>query len=281
MKIIYKTSKCIKNVDAFIFGLKGFSTFENEIDLEDLENYFGSEIFLSLDKNMFNEDLKPLEEVLKKIDVFDIKGILFYDLAVIELAHKLNIKTPLIWNQNFLATNYKTVNFYENDGIKGVVLPPIITIDEMIEIKKNTNLEIIVPVFGYQMIALSKRHLVSNYFDFIEEENNKDINYMIERDDGYPITEIKEGSKIYSKDILNVIKYINKLKEVDIDYIILDDYLIENVVFEKVSKLYEKSVKYDLTDEELNSFQNEISKLIPNSSLHFFNKKTTYKVKMK
>ena len=48
-------------------------------------NYPNKKVFLSLDKNMFNEDLKLLEEILSKIDNYNIKGILFYDLSVLSI----------------------------------------------------------------------------------------------------------------------------------------------------------------------------------------------------
>ena len=283
MKIIYKTNKKIENANAFLFGLKGFSTLDNEICLDELDKFSDKEVFLSIDKNIFNKDLEPLEKVLKDIDNYNLKGILFYDLSILSLAKKHLIKTPLIWNQNFLTVNYKTCNFYEKEGIKGVVVPPVITLEEIVEIKENVNrnTSIIVPCFGYQMIAFSKRYLVSNYFKYIKEESDEDINYMIEREESYPISEIKEGTKIYSKDVLNVIKYVNILKRKGIDYIILDDFLIEDDVFKKISDLFEDAVNNNLSDKVLSDYESLIKAFIPNTSEHFFNKKTIYKVKRK
>ena len=281
MEIIYKVNKKFKNADAFLFGLKGFSTLEEEIALEDLESFSDKKIFLALDKNMFNSDLKSLEEVLFSIDNYNVSGILFYDLSVLSIAKRLNIKTPLIWNQNYLVTNYKTCNFYEKEGVKGAIIPSIITVSEIKEICEKTDFDIYVPVFGYQMMALSKRKLISNYFEYISEKNHINSHYMIEKDDKYPITENNIGSKIYTKDILNGIKYINILKESGVKYIILDNYMIEDSIFEKVSKYYERAVKEDLSDDELFSLEKEINELIPNSSTLFFDKKTVFKVKTK
>ena len=58
-------------------------------------------IFVSIDKNIFNEDIEPLKKILKELDNIDIEGILFYDIALLSLKKELNLKTPLIWNQNF------------------------------------------------------------------------------------------------------------------------------------------------------------------------------------
>lgn len=281
MKIIYKTNKEFKNADAFLFGLKGLSTLEEEITLEELASFSNKEIFLAIDKNMFNSDLVYLEEVLLKIDNYNISGIMFYDLSVLSISKRLGVKTPLIWNQNYLVTNYKTCNFYEKEGVKGAFVPSIITISEIVEICKNTKFDIFVPMFGYQMMALSKRSLVSNYFEYIDEENNKDINYMIEGDDKYPIVENSVGSKIFAKDILNGIRYINILKKCDVKYIVLDSFMISDDIFEKVSGYFERAVNEDLSDDELIKFEEEIKSILPNSSTLFFDKKTVFKVKRK
>ncbi len=131
------------------------------------------------------------------------------------------------------------------------------------------------------MMAFSKRKLVSNYFEYINEKNINSINYMIENDDKYPIIENDIGSKIYTKDILNGIKYINALKESGVKYIILDNYMISDALFKEISKYYERAVKEDLSDNDLLIFEKEINELIPNSSTLFFDKKTVFKVKMK
>lgn len=279
MEIVYRTNRKTENANAFLFGLKGFSTYENLIVLDELKDYEDKKVFLSLDKNMFNKDLDFLEEVLSRIDNYNISGILFYDLAVLSLSKKLGVKTPLIWSGDYLVTNYKTCLFYKEDGVSGAVIPPIITKDEIIEINEKTGLDLFVPVFGYQVMALSKRNLISNYFDYIDEENDKKINYMIEKEDYFPTKENEEGTKIYTKDVLCAIRYINDLKKNNIKYLILDDFLLDENVFDKIYPLFERAVNEELTDEELISLEEEIKEIIPNTSMMFFDKKTVYKVK--
>lgn len=280
MKIIYKNNN-YKGATTLLFGLKNLSILENTITPENLKNYQKKEIYLSIDKNLFNEDIPLLEKTLKQIDNYNIKGILFYDLAVLNLAKKLNIKTPLIWNQNFLVTNYKTINYYNKDNIKGAVISSEITIEEIKEIAKNTNLELFVNIFGYQLMAVSKRCLISNYFKHINQNNNTDINYMIEKNNKYPVIENDTCTKFYTKEVLNGIKYINILKEIGIKYIILEDILLDKEIFNKVANIYEKAINNEITEKELLTKEEEINKLIPNTSTLFLDKKTIYKVKRK
>ena len=281
MEIIYKTNKKYKNAKAFLFGLKGFSTLEEEITLEELSSFSNKKIFLAIDKNMFNGDLNDLEKVLSSIDDYNISGVLFYDLSVLSIGKRLGVKTPLIWNQNYLVTNYKTCNFYEKEGVKGALIASLITHDEIVNICNNTKFDIFVNGFGYQMMALSKRKLISNYFEYINESNDKDIHYMTEKDDKYPTMESSIGTKMYTKDVLNSIRYINEFKKAGVKYIILDSFMIDDDTFSKVSKIYERAVYSDVSDEELISMEEEIKKLISNSSTMFLDKKTVFKVKRK
>ena len=100
-------------------------------------------------------------------------------------------------------------------------------------------------------MAISKRNLITNYFKYLKLENDKQTNYIIEKNNKYPVIEEKIGTKFYTKDILNGIRYINKLKQANIKYLILDDNLIDQKVFEEVASIYEESIANNLTDEQL------------------------------
>jgi len=260
-----------------LFGLKDLSINKPTLSLEELKNIKDKNIFISIDKNIFNSDLPYLEKALKLIENLNLKGIFFYDLAVLSLSKRLNLKTKLIWNQDFLVTNYKTCNFYQKEGVKGAVLSPLLP-EEIEEIRNNTNLELYVNIFGHQLMAVSKRHLLTSYFNYINKENNQNIKFMKEKTGTYPVIEEFYGTKFLTKDILNGIRYLNKLKEIKIDYVILDSILIENDTFSKMLEYYKEAIYKDVTEERLLEMEQEINKIIP-TSLEFFAKKTIYKVK--
>lgn len=260
-----------------LFGLKDLSINKPTLSLEELKNIKDKNIFISIDKNIFNSDLPYLEKALKLIENLNLKGIFFYDLAVLSLSKRLNLKTKLIWNQDFLVTNYKTCNFYQKEGVKGAVLSPLLP-EEIEEIRNNTNLELYVNIFGHQLMAVSKRHLLTSYFNYINKENNQNIKFMKEKTGTYPVIEEFYGTKFLTKDILNGIRYLNKLKEIKIDYVILDSILIEKDTFSKILEYYKEAIYNDVTEERLLEMEQEINKIIP-TSLEFFAKKTIYKVK--
>lgn len=279
MKILVKPTttnlrKYKKNADAFLFGIERLSSYQTKIiTVEELtkivNKYKEYEIFVGIDKNLFNKDLPHLEETLKQLDKINIKGIFFYDLAVLYMVKKLKLKTPLIWNQNFLTTNYKTCEFYEKQKISGVNISAELTTDEIIEIKNKTKLTTFVNIFGYQLMAFSNRKLITNYFKHIKEKNNKKHNYMIEKNKSYLIEENTSGTMILSDYILNGYNELEKLK--DIDYIVFNSYMIKENKFIKILKIFKDKIN--------NNIDNNVDKIIKNTSDGFFNKKTIYKVK--
>ncbi len=274
MKIIVK-NKSIKNADAFLFGIKDLSHENNALSIKELSNLKLDNVFVSIDKNIFNDDLPLLEKTLTELNKLPIKGIFFYDVAVLSISKRLNLTTPLIWNQNFLTTNYSTCNYYKEEGVKGTLLSSEITKDEIIEIANNTDMDLYLNIFGYQLMAISKRKLVSSYFDFINKkiqsknitikENN--INYFVEESD--------LGTKFYSPKILNGIKYLKDFEESGIKYIILDDELIEETKFVEVVNIYKKALD---KKEDLNLLERDINSIL-DTSTSFLDQKTIYKVK--
>lgn len=276
MEIILRSNKQ-RDAYASLFGIKHLSIDRNLITLEELKEKNYENIFITLDKNMFNSDLFFLEKTLKELDKLNIRGVLFYDLAVLSITKRLDLDLNLIWAGDFLTTNYKTCNYYFKEGVKGVLISNVLTCDEICEISKQVELDTYVNIFGKEMMAISKRRLISNYFEYINEKDQKEKHNMIEKDKSYRITEASYGTKIYSDYVLNGIVYLDRLKQAGVKYIILDDFDIESSIFEKVLNIFNSAIK-DCKNLELK--EKEIDKLIE-TKRGFFDKKTIYKVKKK
>ena len=106
------------NCDGVIIGIKGLSiNMPIYFELEDLKN-INQEIFVCLNKNMHNKDINLLKDTLIKLNDYNIKGVIFYDLAIPNLAKKLNLNYDLVWSQEHMTNNYYTINFWYEQGIK-------------------------------------------------------------------------------------------------------------------------------------------------------------------
>jgi len=266
-KIIVKPNSFedIKNlieldIDGIILPLKDLSVGTSFfVSLEDIINLKTTkEKIVLINKIMHNKDLDLLRDVLLKLNKSDVKKIIFYDLSVYTLSKELNIiNVELVIGQDHLNRSINSNNFYNELGINYSYISSDITIDEIKEIKENTNMKLFYTVYGRLPLFCSRRYLVSNYFDYINKEK-KDTNYYIKNnEDKLYISEEDNATLIYS-DIVNLINYIDELGF--IDYLVLD--------FNNIKEY--KEIIYN--------FKNKI-KDGKEYYLGFYNTKTIYKVK--
>ena len=226
----------IDYIDAYLVPLKDLSiNYVNTFSLKEIETItkFDKEVFVVINKNIHNNELSLLEQTLKEVDKLKVNGIVFYDIAIVNIKNKLNLQTPLVWNQEHLSTNYGTVNYWYQKGIEYTYLSSELTKREIDEIKNNTEAKLFVNVFGYIPMFTSRRHLVKNYLDTF---NLKSKNQNTIRKEGkiYPISDTNLGTTVYSDYILNAVD----TDFGNIDYLVFNSNLIDENDFQNVLKDY-------------------------------------------
>lgn len=252
-----------KKIDGVILSIKGLSvndSFFVDTSILDEIDFNNKEIFISLNKLMHNNDLEQLRMVLNTLKGRNVK-ILFYDMAVYNIAKELDMVDKLVICQDHLNASILSNSFYYNLGIIGSYITSDITGSELLEIKKNSKMNIMFMVYGYAPIFYSRRYLISNYLKYIND-NKKGNNYSIVSDSGirYPISEEEYGTTIYTDREINLINYLDMLK--DIDYIVMRSNKIED---NKFNDMVDSFINMDTSDD--GNYEG------------FFNTKTIYRVK--
>lgn len=271
----------IDKVDGFLFGIKDLSVnFPFYLTLDQLKSNLvkikkhNKKVMVSLNKNMHNSDLKILKEAINFINDLDIDGIFYYDISLVNYKQEGLIKHPLIWSQEHLTTNYATCNFYRENNISGTLLSSEITLEEIAEIRNNTDMELFVTIFGYLPMFTSKRTLVNNYLETFNLNSNDDLHYIEKEGYRYPIIDDKNKTEVYSANILNGLKEKFFLESIKMDYVIMNSFNINEDDFSKVVDLYN-----GLTSDNIENTNEQINKLFPNNDKGFFYKETIFRVK--
>ena len=267
-----------KGVESFIIGLKDFNVNGNsELNINEikglLENNKDIDIFISIDKFIFNSELNILKNNLIELSSLNIKGILFYDLAILNMVKNNNLNIDLVWNGTHMVTNYNTCNYYYSKGVKYAYISSELTCDEIIEINNKSSIEPLVFILGYPNLSHTRRTLLTNFYKSNNIDGNKDYLKITERDKSFILKENYTGTIVLGGEVVNATKYIDILLDNNINNLVLNDYKINNDIFIKVLSYINNYI-----DTKDNNNLLEIDKLI-GTNTHFFNKKTIYKVK--
>lgn len=267
----------IDNVDGLILAINDYSvesicTFSVD-EIIDIKKNNNCLIFVKINKNLFNEDIESIKDILVKLNENKIDGVFFYDLAILQLKKELNIDIDLIWNQTHMVNNYMTCDYYYSKGVKYALLSKEITLEEIKEIINKSKIDCMVEVVSLPSVAYSKRKLVSNYFKDLNENsiNNISVKEKI-TGDYYNVIEDSNGTSFFLNKIMNGTSIIKDLYNSKCNYIIFREYGIPDFL-DLVSDTNEYIENGCIDD----TYVNKYKKL--GDSTNFFFKKTIYKVK--
>ena len=140
-----KSLEEIKSLEAYydgiIVGIKDLSINVNlYLEVDDINNLDTTkEVFVALNKNMHNKDLDVLEKTMKSLK--NIKGVLYYDAAVVAFYNEIKPDYDLVWSQEHMTTSSVTCNYWKSKGVNYTYLSTDITLDEILNILSydNTN----------------------------------------------------------------------------------------------------------------------------------------------
>ena len=264
--------------DGIILSLKDYSvqsTIYYDLDeiKEIINKYPKLEVFIKMNKNIFNDEIDRLKEMLIELNKLNIKGIFFYDLAILNIKQELNLDVDLVWDQSHMVNNYRTCDYYYNEGVKYALLGKEITLEEIKEIVEKSKITSIVEVVSTPAIAYSKRKLLTNYFKSINKDK-KDTLEILEKVSNkyYIVKESNNGTSFYTKDIMNGTSIIKDLYSVKTPYIIMREEGIPD--FDELVNDTHEYIENECKD---NDYTKKYKKLGDNTN--FFFKETMYKVK--
>ena len=160
----------IYGADAVYVGGKNFSLrafggnfTDDELKIAvDFAHSLNKKIYVAVNVFAHNDDIEELKNFLKFLDDIKVDAVLISDLGVFSLAKELtNLEIHISTQANI--TNYKTVEMWKNLGASRVVLARELTHDEIVNIKKNSAIELEMFIHGAMCISYSGRCYLSHY----------------------------------------------------------------------------------------------------------------------
>ena len=221
-----KISNYVDCCDALLLGLENFSvlnsvTFSVDEIRKITKDYPDIDVFVKMDKNLFNDEINDVRHVLQELEQMSIRGVFFYDLAILELKQELSLSLDLVWSQTHMVTNYRTCDYYYQQGVHYALLSKEITLDEILAIVKKSSILSIVEVVSLPSVGYSRRKLPSNYYKDLEEDSHSTLSILEKiTDKKYLVKEEDEGTGIFLDEVLNGTSVIKPLYEAGVSYIL-------------------------------------------------------------
>lgn len=212
------------------FGMrKASKNFTNEQLLEAIEfvHENNKKIYITLNIIPHNEDLVGLKEYVQFLVENKVDALIVSDPGIYSVIRSVSKDIEIHLSTQASVTNYETVRFWEDMGVKRIVLARELSLEEIEKIKSEVpNVDLEVFVHGAMCISYSGRCLLSNYMTG-RDANRGDCaqacrwkyNLVEEKRPGeyYPIEEDDNGTFIFNSKDLCMIKHIPELFEANVD----------------------------------------------------------------
>ncbi|GGG83928.1 peptidase U32 family protein [Paenibacillus radicis (ex Gao et al. 2016)] len=226
----------------------------------------GVNIYVSLNNLMDNSVLDSLPGYVRSLSEAGVNGIVFGDPAVLMAVRAEAPHIPLHWNAEMTSTNYRTAEYWGKRGATRFVLARELNMDQIIEMKSATKLQLEVQVHGITNIYHSKRSLVNSYLDHQQDTGRLDQLdqhrglYLTEDErpgERYPIYEDANGTHIMSSDDLCMLENVHELLEVGVDSLKIEGVMKSIEYNEAVVRAYRQAIDAYMADPEAYAFQEE------------------------
>jgi len=221
------TAAINNGADAVYFGIKGFNmragaknfTVKDLPKIAKIAHKNNVKTYLAINIIIYEEEIKGVENILKKIKKAGVDAVICWDLAVIQIAKKLKIETH-ISTQASIA-NSEAAEFYRKLGAKRVVLARECSLEQIKKIKKQTKVEIEIFIHGAMCVSMSGRCFMSQFL-YGKSANRGEClqpcrrKYLIKQIDGGEELELGENYVLSPKDLCTI-DFIEKILDVGVD----------------------------------------------------------------
>lgn len=248
--------------DAVYLGLPNFSLRARVNDftptkLKQAVDYVharGKKVYVTVNIYAHNYHLPLVEQTLKLLNKIKPDAVIISDPGIIVLAKKYLKKIDLHLSTQANTTNWQAAKFWQEQGIKRIILARELSLKEIAEIhKKVPKLELETFVHGAMCVSYSGRCLLSAWFNQ-RSANLGDCShpcrwdynmYMEEtqRPGVYvPIEEDSHGTYILSSKDLCMVKYLDKLAAAGVKHFKIEGRTKSISYLANVVKLYREAI---------------------------------------
>ena len=250
------------------FGLRsnaGNFSFDEMREGVAFANKYNAKVYVAANIIAHNENLEGLHEFFKELYEIGISGVIVADPALIQASREAAPDLEVHISTQASVANWKTAEFWKNEGLPRVVLAREVSIEEIREMKEKVDIEIEAFIHGAMCISYSGRCVLSNHmsardanrggcaqscrwkYDLFEDGTDGTVAVSDESDEQYTMS---------SQD-LSMVEYLPDLIEAGVDSLKIEGRMKSIHYVATVVNVYRKIIDTYFEDPENYQIQQE------------------------
>jgi putative protease len=200
-----------------------------------------------------NQDIEGAYDYFKELKNINPDALIIADPGLLSIAQEILPDMEIHLSTQANNTNYKSVNFWHNLGVKRVVVARELSFEEIKEVKDKTpdSLDIEAFVHGAMCISYSGRCLLSNYMAGRDANKGECTHpcrwqyHLVEetRPNEYmPVYENERGTYVYNSKDLCMLGYVPNLIEAGVDSFKIEGRMKTQLYVATVTRTYRKAI---------------------------------------
>ena len=228
-------------------------------------NKYNAKVYVAANIIAHNENLEGLHEFFKELYEIGISGVIVADPALIQASREAAPDLEVHISTQASVANWKTAEFWKNEGLPRVVLAREVSIEEIREMKEKVDIEIEAFIHGAMCISYSGRCVLSNHmsardanrggcaqscrwkYDLFEDGTDGTVAVSDESDEQYTMS---------SQD-LSMVEYLPDLIEAGVDSLKIEGRMKSIHYVATVVNVYRKIIDTYFEDPENYQIQQE------------------------
>lgn len=260
------------------FGLRNYA---DNFDNKELETAVkevkerGKKVYVAVNAFCRNNQLHELETFFIFLSHLAVDAVIVSDPGVIRLVQKICPHIPVHLSTQANTTNYESVLFWRESGVKRIILARELSMHEIKEIADQAPLELELFVHGALCMAYAGKCYLSAYLEGRESNQGmcaqicrREFAVMQTEDDGtyMPIEFDLDTTYIFNQRDLCLIEFLPRIVQMGIDAIKIEGRMKTVYYVAAVTRIYREALdilKHDevLTPELLELFRKELNKV--------------------
>ncbi len=226
----------------------------------------GVKAYLAINSYPDNGDIEGLYAYLEEIAPIPFDAYIVADPGVLDMAREISPQTALHLSTQANTTNWKSVRFWEKQGIRRVNLAREMSIDGIRDVRNRTDVELEIFAHGAMCISYSGRCLLSSVMTARNANTGECAhpcrwNYSLveEKRPGeyFPVWEDANGTFIFNSKDLCLLPHIPQLVDSGVDSLKIEGRMKGIHYLASVVRVYREALDRYCEDPAVYSFRSE------------------------